>query len=57
MSEALEKWSVKLFKAVLPNVYKYVVKINNTMKKELSAMGITDEVQARIMYMNFISNQ
>ena len=43
MAEALEKWGVKLFKSVLPNVYKYVVKINNTMKKELAAKGITEE--------------
>lgn len=43
MSEALEKWGVKLFKAVLPNVYKYVVKINNVLLKELEEKGISDE--------------
>lgn len=43
MSEALEKWGVKLFKAVIPNVYKYVVKINNVLLKEIKAMGVSDE--------------
>lgn len=41
MAEALEKWSIKLFKSVLPNVYKYVVKINNALIKDLEKMGIT----------------
>ena len=40
MAEALEKWSIKLFKSVLPNVYKYVVKINNALIKDLEKMGI-----------------
>lgn len=43
MAEALEKWSVKLFKSVLPQVYKYVVKINNELLKEIETLGITDE--------------
>lgn len=43
MAEALEKWSVKLFKSVLPNVYKYVVKINNALLKEVKELGITED--------------
>ena len=43
MSEALEKWGIKLFKSVIPNVYKYVVKINNALLKDLDKMGISDE--------------
>lgn len=43
MAEALEKWGVKLFKAVIPNVYKYVVKINNALLKDLDKLGISDE--------------
>ncbi|SEQ06919.1 starch phosphorylase [Lachnospiraceae bacterium RM5] len=43
MPEALEKWSVKLFKQVIPNVYKYVVKINNALIKEVKSLGVKDE--------------
>jgi len=43
LEEALEKWSVKLFKQVIPNVYKYVVKINNALIKEVKALGVSDE--------------
>ncbi len=43
MAEALEKWDAKLFKSVLPNVYRYVVMINKALLKELSGMGITTE--------------
>ncbi|MGX8711137.1 MAG: glycogen/starch/alpha-glucan phosphorylase [bacterium] len=43
MAEALEKWEAKLFKSVLPNVYRYVVMINKALLKELSGMGITTE--------------
>lgn len=43
MSEALEKWGIKLFKAVIPNVYKYVVKINNALLKDLDKLGISEE--------------
>ena len=43
MAEALEKWSVKLFKSVLPDVYKYIVKINDALLKEVKALGVKDE--------------
>lgn len=42
MAEALEKWSVSLFKSVIPNVYKYVVMIQKAMIKELTGLGIKD---------------
>ncbi|MEG2774149.1 MAG: glycogen/starch/alpha-glucan phosphorylase, partial [Acetivibrio sp.] len=43
MAEALEKWSVKLFKAVIPNVYKYVVMIQKALLKELETFGVKEE--------------
>jgi glycogen/starch/alpha-glucan phosphorylases len=43
MAEALEKWNVKLFKAVIPNVYKYVVMIHKALIKELNNLEISKE--------------
>lgn len=43
MAEALEKWSIKLFKSVIPNVYKYVVLIQKALLKELTSFKIPDE--------------
>ena len=46
MSEALEKWNVSLFKAVIPQLYKYVVLLNKALKKELTVYGkMTPEEQ------------
>ncbi len=45
MAEALEKWSVTLFKAVIPNVYKYVVMIHKALLKELAVKGVEIEEQ------------
>lgn len=45
MAEALEKWNVALFKAVIPNVYKYVVMINKQLIKDLKGFGIEGEAQ------------
>lgn len=45
MAEALEKWSVKLFKAVVPNVYKYVVMIQKALLKELKAFDVQEKDQ------------
>lgn len=42
MAEALEKWSVKLFKAVIPNVYKYVSLIQKALVKELNTFGVKE---------------
>jgi len=49
MAEALEKWDVKLFKSVIPNVYRYVVMINKALQKELTTMGITGTAQDQYM--------
>ena len=35
MAEALESWDISLFSKVLPNVYPYVVMLNNHMKNSL----------------------
>ena len=43
MAEALEKWPVKLFKSVLPEVYKYVEKINKELIKEVTSLGVKEE--------------
>jgi glycogen phosphorylase len=49
MAEALEKWDVKLFKSVLPNVYRYIVMINKALQKELVSMGIPVDAQQKYM--------
>lgn len=43
MAEALEKWSVNLFKSVIPNVYKYVVMLQKALCKELTAFDVPEE--------------
>ena len=43
MAEALEKWSLKLYRSVLPNVYKIIVKIDKQLEKDLIAMGVDEE--------------
>ncbi len=45
MAEALEKWSVKLFKAVIPNVYKYVAMIQKALLKDLAAFAVKEKDQ------------
>lgn len=45
MAEALEKWSVNLFKAVVPNVYKYVVLLQKALQKELTGFKIAPDDQ------------
>jgi starch phosphorylase len=46
MSEALEKWNAGLFKAVIPNVYKYIVMLQKALIKELKTFGkMTEEEQ------------
>lgn len=45
MAEALEKWDVRLFKSVIPQVYRYVVLIDKALQKELAHRGIRGEDQ------------
>jgi len=49
MAEALEKWDVKLFKSVIPDVFRYVSMINKALKKELTSMGIIGAEQNKYM--------
>ncbi len=43
LAEALEKWSVKLFKSVLPDVFKYVIKVNDALLKEVKKLGVKED--------------
>ena len=43
MGEALEKWSVKLVKSLLPEIYAVMVRINDELKRELKARGLSEE--------------
>ncbi len=50
MSEALEKWNAGLFKAVIPNVYKYIVMLQKALLKELKSYGkVTEEEQRQYL--------
>lgn len=48
MAEALEKWSISLFRAVIPNVYKYVVMLQKALLKELRTFGKTTEDEQQV---------
>lgn len=39
LQEALEQWPIKLYKKVLPGIYKIIVKIDNMLRKELVSKG------------------
>lgn len=41
LSEALEQWPVRLFKPLLPEVYKVIVKIDSQLKKDLTKMEVS----------------
>ncbi len=43
LSEALEEWSVDLYKELLPNIYKIIEKINIKLKEELIDKGISSK--------------
>ncbi|MBQ8568974.1 MAG: glycogen/starch/alpha-glucan phosphorylase [Oscillospiraceae bacterium] len=42
MGEALEKWSIDLFKGVIPTVYEIIKLIDRHMKKEFAAKGLDE---------------
>ncbi len=42
MPEALETWSIKLFRSVLPQVYRLVVRLQRALDEELTARGVAD---------------
>ncbi len=42
LPEALEKWNIKLFRGVLPHIYRYIVRIQKALVRDLTARGITD---------------
>ncbi|MDD3193735.1 MAG: glycogen/starch/alpha-glucan phosphorylase [Oscillospiraceae bacterium] len=46
MAEALEKWNVPLFCSVLPEVYPYVVMLQNALMRSLAAKGFSAEKRA-----------
>lgn len=53
MAEALEKWSIPLFKSVIPKVYKYVVMINKALIKELKGFNkVTEEEQKQYLILD-----
>lgn len=45
LPEALEKWDVKLFRSVLPQVYPVVVRLQQALERELNERGIVGEAQ------------
>ncbi len=42
MAEAMEKWDVSLFRSVLPDVYPYVVFLNDNLTHKFHAKGISE---------------
>ncbi|ADU28082.1 glycogen/starch/alpha-glucan phosphorylase [Ethanoligenens harbinense] len=45
MAEALEKWDARLFMSVLPDVYPYIVMVNDRLRRDLLARGIEGAAQ------------
>ncbi len=43
MAEALEKWDVRLYKSILPAIYKIIMMIDKKLMRELKAKGISGE--------------
>lgn len=49
MAEALEKWNLALFQSVLPEIYPYVVMLQNRLSNELIQRKITDTSRYNII--------
>ncbi len=49
MAEALEKWNVDLFKSIIPDVYEYVVMIDEALQKELTELKIEEDEQEKYL--------
>lgn len=43
LPEALEKWSVKLYKSILPEIVSIIKKIDKRLEKDLTKMGVSKE--------------
>lgn len=48
MAEALEKWSKKFMKKVIPKVVKYILLIQNEFEKEMKYLGVSKTVSSKI---------
>lgn len=49
MPEALERWSIPLFRTVLPQVYRYIARVEKVLERELASKGIEDLTDFRIL--------
>ncbi len=49
LPEALEKWEIKLFRSVLPHLYRYIRRIHQTLVKELVNNGFHDTSSYHIL--------
>lgn len=47
LPEALETWDIRLFRAVLPHIYPVIAAIDDRLKRELKAAGITGDAARR----------
>lgn len=54
LAEALEQWSVDIYKSLLPKIYEIIEKIDNQLVEELKAKGIEDLDKFRIIQDNHI---
>ena len=52
MAEAMEKWDVSLFRSVLPDVYPYVVFLNDNLTHKFHAKGISGNEMEKFRIIN-----
>ncbi len=52
MAEALEKWDIALILDVIPQVYPYIVMINNRLRRELKQKNVSDDGIYRVLSNN-----